>query len=515
MKKQKIKNDKEMFLPHINLFHENLIKTNSRICTALGLDPYGTRFACGSVDSTVDLHEFAGTTGEIRSFRRFMPHDGNIIKAISWSPSGSHMLIADSSSQAKIYNRDGRELGECPRGDMYIKDLKMTEGHTAGLVTGQWNPLDINSFLTGSEDGTIRIWDAIKVVQKSVIKPQTTKRVRFALTTCCFYTDGQGIAASLDDGSILIWDTRDKLGNSVAACTVPAPPQQMIAPRTWSYLYNLGRWTKCIHKSNNFSTGIVISYDGTIIASRGINDSVDFWDLRNPTQVLKTFSGLTNEYSNTQVIISPGEDFFVTGTSISNSDREKSSSGQLIFIHRKRLEIAQRVGMDCSIIQMSWHPTSNHLLVSGGHKMDGCIKVFKEYRKRESVITCNITSNDKCFELSTEPQNIVAPFTLIEDYQRTSRTTKCDAKTMTNSYKPDISKGLASKPSCGGCIGTSQKTLLTQHLLKKTQGKNTGFTIDQDPREAFIKYSKKGRINPIFTNAYSITQPILPKKNSS
>merc|ERR1719235_1213890 len=157
-------------------------------------------------------------------------------------------------------------------------------------------------------------------------------------------------------------------------------------PRIWSYLYNLGKWTKCFYKSNNFSTGIVFSYDGTMIASRGRNDSMDFWDLRNPTQVLKTLSGLTNEYLNTQVIISPGEDFFVTGTSITNSIRGKSSSGHLCFIDRKRLEIVQRLGMDFSVIQMSWHPTLNYLLVSGSQKT---------------------TSNGKLVELSDESHNIV------------------------------------------------------------------------------------------------------------
>lgn len=30
--------------------------------------------------------------------------------------------------QPKVYNRDGKELGELPKGDMYIRDLKNTKG---------------------------------------------------------------------------------------------------------------------------------------------------------------------------------------------------------------------------------------------------------------------------------------------------------------------------------------------------------------------------------------------------
>lgn len=33
--------------------------------------------------------------------------------------------------QPKVYNRDGKELGELPKGDMYIRDMKNTKGALA------------------------------------------------------------------------------------------------------------------------------------------------------------------------------------------------------------------------------------------------------------------------------------------------------------------------------------------------------------------------------------------------
>ena len=39
--------------------------------------------------------------------------------------------------QAKIYDRDGRALGEFIRGDMYIRDSRNTKGHISGC-TGGW-----------------------------------------------------------------------------------------------------------------------------------------------------------------------------------------------------------------------------------------------------------------------------------------------------------------------------------------------------------------------------------------
>jgi hypothetical protein len=38
-------------------------------------------------------------------------------------------LVVTGYPQPKIYDRDGRELGEFNKGDMYIRDLKNTKGH--------------------------------------------------------------------------------------------------------------------------------------------------------------------------------------------------------------------------------------------------------------------------------------------------------------------------------------------------------------------------------------------------
>lgn len=40
---------------------------------------------------------------------------------------------------------------------------------------GCWHPTDKTTVLTCSEDGTLRVWDAKEVRQKTVIKPQVCK----------------------------------------------------------------------------------------------------------------------------------------------------------------------------------------------------------------------------------------------------------------------------------------------------------------------------------------------------
>lgn len=90
--------------------------------------------------------------------RTLTPHDGHPVFAVSWSPSGDAFLSVDGSSQAKVYDRDGKERGETVRGDMYIRDMRNTKGHISGLTGGCWHPTDKFTAMTCSEDGTIR-WD--------------------------------------------------------------------------------------------------------------------------------------------------------------------------------------------------------------------------------------------------------------------------------------------------------------------------------------------------------------------
>ena len=62
--------------------------------------------------------------------------------------------------------------------------------------------------LTGSEDGTLRLWDTSNVVQRTVIKPTLAKPGRVAVTAVGFSCDGGLIAAGLMDGTLQLWDAR-------------------------------------------------------------------------------------------------------------------------------------------------------------------------------------------------------------------------------------------------------------------------------------------------------------------
>ena len=56
------------------------------------------------------------------------------------SRAGDAFLVVSGSSQPKVYDRDGHELGELPKGDMYIRDATHTKGHQYRCCGGAWHP---------------------------------------------------------------------------------------------------------------------------------------------------------------------------------------------------------------------------------------------------------------------------------------------------------------------------------------------------------------------------------------
>ena len=125
-------------------------------------------------------------------------------------------MIGASSCCAKLFDRNGSQVREYCKGDPYIRDLKLTTGHVASLSTAIWLPHDDDRFLTASTDGTLRIWH-IGYRQKSelVIPKKSTVAGtggRSAVTAAAF-SDNFLLTGSAD-GSIKLWDSKGILGGA-------------------------------------------------------------------------------------------------------------------------------------------------------------------------------------------------------------------------------------------------------------------------------------------------------------
>jgi WD40 repeat protein len=187
--------------------------------SALDIDAGGNRLVTGSTDYTVKIFDFHGMKSDCKAFKTIQPSEGHPLLSLSWSPSGDAFLAVTGSAQPKVFTRDGIEECEFPRGDMYIRDLKNTTGHITSCTDGQWHPLEKEYGVTSSADGTVRVWNMWNATQSLVIKPTLRKPGRVSVTGVRYNRDGGLIAGGLEDGTIHIWDIRNKGKGQVKAST--------------------------------------------------------------------------------------------------------------------------------------------------------------------------------------------------------------------------------------------------------------------------------------------------------
>ena len=197
--------------------HEVLLRGHSKTVTTIDCDAKGIRLITGGNDYDVRMWDFTGMNNSMNSFRIIEPSEGHPVRTVSWSPNSTQFLVCTGSAKPKVFNRDGKELFECIKGDMYISDLTHTRGHTQMVKSGQWSPVDNNVFMTCSLDSTVRLWDVTsklmgveqQLAHKVVMKCKSAKGVKVGCSTCRYSADGRMIAVGCDDGSIHIYNARN------------------------------------------------------------------------------------------------------------------------------------------------------------------------------------------------------------------------------------------------------------------------------------------------------------------
>ncbi|XP_030935446.1 WD repeat-containing protein 70 [Quercus lobata] len=466
----------------IPLSNEIVLKGHTKVVSALAVDPSGSRVLSGSYDYTVRMYDFQGMNSRLASFRQLEPSEGHQVRNLSWSPTADRFLCVTGSAQAKIYDRDGLTLGEFVKGDMYIRDLKNTKGHITGLTCGEWHPKAKETILTSSEDGSLRIWDVNDFKsQKQVIKPKLARPGRVPVTTCTWDCEGKCIAGGIGDGSIQIWNLKPGWGS---------------------------RPDIHVEKSHSDDiTGLKFSSDGRILLSRSFDGSLKVWDLRQIKQPLKVFEDLPNHYAQTNIAFSPDEQLFLTGTSV---ERESTTGGLLCFYDRARLELVSRVGISptCSVVQCAWHPKLNQIFATAGDKSQGGTHLLYDptISERGALVCVARAPRKKSIDDFEAKPMIHNPHALplFRDQPSRKRQREKELKDPMKSHKPELP---VTGPGFGGRVGTSAGSLLTQYLLKQG-GMIKETWMDEDPREAILKYADAAAKDPKFiAPAYAQTQP--------
>ncbi|KAJ1657079.1 hypothetical protein GGF38_004468, partial [Coemansia sp. RSA 25] len=235
------------------------MKEHAKTVSALAWDPNGDVLVSGDNGSLVHMWNFSTMDGAYRPTRTLVPFEGQQVRDLRFNRSGSHLLCATSDPRAKLYDADGYSVCEFKRGDMYVSDMRKTNGHVAGLFSVDWSPQSDDVFATASADGSLRIWSCERPrAQDHVL---VSKARNAGPVTACRYSSGMGpaavIAAAQTDGSISLW------------------------PASGPYLRPAVRIDGA-HAKGTETSDIVFAPDGHGFATRGGDDTVKLWDIRRP-----------------------------------------------------------------------------------------------------------------------------------------------------------------------------------------------------------------------------------------
>ncbi|XP_051971961.1 WD repeat-containing protein 70-like [Xyrauchen texanus] len=456
--------------------HEITLQHGMKSVSALALDPSGARLITGGFDYDVKFWDFAGMDAALQAFRSLQPCECHQIRSLQYSITGDVILVVAGNSQAKVLDRDGFQVLECVKGDQYIVDMANTKGHTAMLNDGCWHPKIKEEFLTCSNDGTVRTWDLnSEKKHKSVFKPRTQQGKKVTPTCCTYSRDGKLIAAGCQDGTIQIWD-RNLSVHTKFHCRQAHMP---------------GTDTSCLS----------FSYDGLTLASRGGDDSLKTWDIRNFRKPLGVVNGLNTFFPMTDCCFSPDDKLLVTGTSV----KKDEGNGKLVFFERESLKKAYEIEVtNASVVRCLWHPKLNQIMVGTGN---GLAKVYYDpVKSQRGAMLCVVKSKRKERHAETLTQDyIITPHALPMFREARQRSTRKqlekDRLDPLKSHKPEPP---VSGPGRGGRVAAHGGTL-SSYIVKNIALDKSD---DSNAREAILRHAKEAAENPYWVApAYEKTQP--------
>jgi len=474
--------------------HELILKTHEKAITTITADTAGGRIISGSSDCTLKLHDFASMTPTtLRAFKSIDPsatktsatQETHPIHHIEFNPSSpSQFLCISAHPQAKIMDRNGEVLAEFIKGDMYLRDMHNTKGHISEITTGTWNPDDQNICVTAGTDSTLRIWDVnFKRSQKDIIVHKSRaagSAGRTRMTAVAWSSSKQGgsnlLVAAAYDGSLAMWNGVGPYARPVAEI-------------------------RDAHEANTWTGGIDISKDGRMVVTRGGDNTIKLWDTRKFKAPVVTVShpSTSDQYSVTNIKYSPSSANIITG----------SASGHLHILNSGNLkpELVTPVTPGSPLITVEWHEKLNqiftgsanaevHVLYNPNTSFRGAKEVMSRAPKKRHVDDDPNFTTDISTGLSGD---IITP----------------------NGVMAASSTGFAARHPTIGLTQSGRSRdprrpeipLSTPFMKSQPDEGYVNKSIplssmrDEDPREALLKYAEQAEKDPLFTNAWKVTQP--------
>lgn len=469
--------------------HELILKTHDKPITTVSLDPAGSRLATGSLDSTVNLHDFSSMTPTtLRAFRTVDPWEtkkaaatteSHPINHVEFHPlSGGVFLCITAHPQAKIMSRDGDIITEFVKGDMYLRDMHNTKGHVGEISTGTWHPTDKNTCVTAGSDSTLRIWDINnKRSQKEVIvfkSKAAGSAGRTRMSAVAWGSQAQGgqnlLVAAAVDGSLVMY-------GGDGPFTRPAAE------------------VRDAHKADTWTGGIDISADGRMVVTRGGDGFIKLWDTRKFKQPLVTVAhpSTSDRFPMSSIRYSPNSRFILTG----------SATGDLHILNPGNLkpELVTPVTPGSPLIVAEWHEKLNQVITGSANgetrilynpdkSSRGALEVMMRAPKKRHIDDNPALTMDQGVGLSGD--SIITPGANAGGRAKGGVSASGKSRDPRRPQVPQQTPFMRNQPD--------EKHIEENIPLSRM--------LYEDPREALLKYADKAKQDPMFTNAWKDTQPV-------
>lgn len=241
--------------------------------------------------------------------------------------------------------------------------------------------------------------------------------------------------------------------------------------------------------------------DDVRFLSRGQDNTLRMFDIRNFSRPLYTWYELENNDENTEIAISPDQKYVVTGTS-----NTKTRPGCLAFFEMESMTEITRVPI-CEtgkVTCVNWNSKLNQIFVGAGSNIIGF------YNPKISQNGAMLCVGKKKREWQPEDYKYARPVLTPHALTMFNKDHKHRRKNMEKirvnepklSMKPD-------QPHLGpGKSGrVSSANTITQHLMRTVHIVHEDKR--EDPVEALLRYKDEAEANPEFVdNAYKDTQPV-------
>lgn len=492
--------------------HEAVIPVHERTITAIGLDPKGSRMVAGGLDGQCKYYDFNGMSEAKESFRSLEPVEGHMVQAISFSPTGGVCLVVCSDSHARIFDRDGssKPVQATVKGDMYVRDMSQTNGHTQMLTDGMWHPLQPNNWVTSSLDGTVRIWDlnakpvgmdqvlpsmhVLKTLDKrNVCLGGASGRSGGLYPTCCAYSPtGALIAGGCSDGSVQVFFEKARYQK----------PDKILRTAHGAQVTAI--------------TFLGDGVGGNKMVTRSMDNSMKLWDCRVLSDAkgpVKTWESLPAGHEKQGVCASPDGTHIVTGTSMEKGTKGNSTLRVFStddFSQVKNLDFGQK-----SAIRCTWHPGINQIVV--GTFTGEVVMLYSPFSSKKGALHFVGRHRRAKAAHEIEDSGFGPIFPMVEgkdiaEFWRTAHGNldslrRQDARLKQKTIVPEKPAELDNRTA------TTSGTKLVSHVILNLEGKSK--VASEDSQKALLKYANKDEkmegknsANQIYMSAYAKTQPV-------